>query len=67
MCPLQVCVRTKDTKYGGICARPDKDQYVIGKMVDGGAAPDATPEDATTSNEGKHKGGKFVCGCYHNY
>ena len=66
VCAPQVCVRTKDTKYGGICAYPEKGQYVVGKMVDGGAAPDATPEGAPTSNEGKHKGSKFVCGCYYN-
>ena len=66
MCPPQVCIRTKETKYGGICAKPGKDQYVIGMTVDSGAAPEAVPEGAPTSNEGKHKGGKFVCGCYYN-
>lgn len=66
VCAPQVCVRTKDTKYGGICMRPSGGQYVIGKTVNDGAAPDATPEAAPTSNEGKPKGGKFVCGCFHN-
>ena len=58
-------MKTKDTKNGGTCAHPEVGQYVIGKMIYDNASPDAASDGSPTSNEGKHKGGKFVCGCYY--